>query len=250
MTTPMDDSNLEYWAVLPAAGAGLRMGADRPKQYLPLLGKTVLEHTLARIQSVPGLTGTVVCLSAQDPYWPAIQPQPNVLRAAGGAQRSDSVRNGLRTLLDHGVPAQAWVLVHDAARPCVWVADIQRLMAQLARHPVGGLLATPVRDTLKKSDAEQQTTATVNRTGLWHALTPQMFRLGILLNALEQAAVHAVAITDDAQAMELQGHAPILVEGRADNLKITHPRDLRLAEIYLRAQAEEWEFQPRKNAPQ
>lgn len=230
---------MKYWAVVPAAGVGARMRADRPKQYLLLLGKTVIEHTLDRLAGIAEIEAVVACVAEGDGYWPDLALPEKVLRAPGGAARSDSVRNGLALLRARGVDDSDWVLVHDAARPCVRAADIRYLMTSLADHPVGGLLAAPVRDTLKKAGEGQNVAATVCRDGLWHALTPQMFRLGALIQALDQVATKRVSVTDDAQAMESLGHQPMLVEGQADNLKITHPRDLALAEIYLQAQLRE-----------
>lgn len=215
------------------------MGGHCPKQYLKLQNKPVLQHTLERLAALP-LAGIVVCLSADDPYWEqlALNLSVPLIRAEGGAERCHSVLNGLKTLQAQAV-ATDWVLVHDAARPCVRVADMQRLMEQLADHPVGGLLAIPVRDTMKRGIAGTTSVQeTVNRTDLWHALTPQMFRLQPLTTALEQALARGAVVTDDAQAMEQQGLQPILVEGHADNIKITHPQDLQLAELFLTQQAE------------
>lgn len=215
------------------------MGGHCPKQYLMLQGKTVLQQTLERLASLP-LAGIVVCLAADDPYWEQLSfnlPMP-LIRATGGAERCHSVLNGLKLLQTQTV-ATDWVLVHDAARPCVRVADMRKLMMQLADDPVGGLLAIPVRDTMKRTAAGTATVKeTVNRTDLWHALTPQMFRLQPLTTALEMALARGVAVTDDAQAMEQHGFQPILVEGHADNIKITHPHDLQLAELFLAQQAE------------
>lgn len=213
------------------------MGGHCPKQYLMLQGKTVLQHTLERLASLP-LAGIVICLAENDPYWEQLSlnlPVP-LIRAIGGTERCHSVLNGLKTLKSQAV-ATDWVLVHDAARPCVRVADMQKLMDQLADHPVGGLLAIPVRDTMKRTKAGTTSVQeTVNRTDLWHALTPQMFRLQPLMTALEMALARGAVVTDDAQAMEQQGLQPILVEGHADNIKITHPQDLQLAELFLTQQ--------------
>jgi len=226
----------QYWVIVPAAGVGSRMGADRPKQYLPLLGKTVLEHTLTRLSALPMISAVVVCVAASDPYWPSLSVPAQVRWVDGGAERCHSVLNGLRSLAAQA-QEEDWVLVHDAARPCVRSADIKRLIDSLQQHPVGGLLAMPVRDTLKRADAQQQVSATVERNGLWHALTPQMFRYGALRDALEQALAAGTLVTDEAQALELCGAKPLLVAGHADNIKITHPQDLVLAERYLSQQA-------------
>jgi 2-C-methyl-D-erythritol 4-phosphate cytidylyltransferase len=220
---------------VPAAGVGKRMAANRPKQYLPLLGQTVLEHTLQRLCGLPEISAVVACVSRDDGYWPRLPQPERVWRADGGAERCHSVLNGLGLLRHHAAP-EDWVLVHDAARPCVRPDDIQKLMRQLVDHPVGGLLALPVRDTMKRADATGTVQHTVDRAGLWHALTPQMFRLETLHDALSAALAGGGLVTDEAQAMELAGLQPALVEGHADNIKITRPEDLLLAEFYLQRQ--------------
>jgi 2-C-methyl-D-erythritol 4-phosphate cytidylyltransferase len=225
-----------FWAVVPAAGVGRRMGSDCPKQYLPLLDKPVLQHTLERLAAC-AIQGIVVSISADDPYWPSLPKPAKVWTAAGGAERCHSVLNGLRTLLQRPeVDAQDWVLVHDAARPCVRLSDLTHLMQSAATHPVGGLLATPVRDTLKRADAQNQVAATVDRQNLWHALTPQMFRLQALHDALTALIQAGSLVTDEAQAMEQHGYQPLLINGHPDNIKITHPQDLALATLFLQQQ--------------
>jgi len=218
-----------YWALVPAAGIGSRMGSQRPKQYLHLRNKPILQHTLERL-NLPGIAGIVVCVAEDDPYWETLTLPMPVMRVNGGAERCHSVLNGLQALQQQAQPDD-WVLVHDAARPCVRQADIEKLMTELAHHPVGGLLAVPVRDTMKRANASL--VETVNREGLWHALTPQMFRLEALSNALQSLLSRGEHVTDDAQAMEKMGQCPVLIEGHADNIKITHPQDLSLAELYL-----------------
>jgi len=218
-----------YWALVPAAGIGSRIGSQRPKQYLHLHGKPILQHTLERL-NLPTIAGIVVCVAKGDPYWDTLSLPMPVMRVNGGAERCHSVLNGLQALQQRA-HADDWVLVHDAARPCVRQADIEKLMTELAQHPVGGLLAVPVRDTMKRVAAGRL--ETVNREGLWHALTPQMFRLGALSSALESLLSRGEVVTDDAQAMEKMGLRPVLVEGDADNIKITRPQDLRLAELYI-----------------
>ncbi|KHD11790.1 2-C-methyl-D-erythritol 4-phosphate cytidylyltransferase [Candidatus Thiomargarita nelsonii] len=218
-----------YWALVPAAGIGSRMGSQRPKQYLHLHNKPILQHTLERL-NLPAIAGIVVCVAEHDPYWETLTLPMPVMRVNGGAERCHSVLNGLQALQQQAQPDD-WVLVHDAARPCVRQADIEKLMTELAHHPVGGLLAVPVRDTMKRADANS--VETVNREGLWHALTPQMFRLEALSNALQNLLSRGEHVTDDAQAMEKMGQCPVLIEGHADNIKITHPQDLSLAELYL-----------------
>ena len=230
--------NTKYWALIPAAGIGRRMGGEVPKQYLPLGDKTVLEHTLDALARHPAIDGLVLVHGAGDPRVAALPDTMRgkpLLRATGGAERSDSVLNGLERLAGHADDGD-WVLVHDAARPCLRQEDLDRLIAAVRGHPVGGLLAVPVRDTMKRADAGNGVRATVDREGLWHALTPQMFRLGALRDALRMAQARGLAVTDDASAMEQAGQAPLLVEGHGDNLKITRPEDLALAEFHLRQQ--------------
>ncbi len=233
---------LRLWAVVPAAGVGRRMRAARPKQYLPLAGATVIEHTLQRLLGFPGILGVVVALSEPDLYWSRLPVAAvgRIRRAPGGSERRHSVLNALEVVAETADP-EDWVLVHDAARPCVRHGDIARLVEAAVRSVSGGILAVPVRDTLKRADAGGAIAATVDRSALWHALTPQMFRLGPLREALRQAVEQGVAVTDEASAMELAGHRPLLVEGRADNIKITRPEDLDLAEFFLHRQQRERE---------
>lgn len=227
-------SNPAYWCVVPAAGVGKRMGADHPKQYLSLLNKTVCEHTLLRLLSVPAIQKIILCLSPDDTWWPqlSLRGDPRILTVDGGKERCDSVLNGLRFLRSMAAD-QDWALVHDVARPCVRASDIEALMAATRHHPHGGILATPVRDTLKRAGDHGQIAATVDRTALWHALTPQLFRVGDLTHALEAALAAGATITDEASAIEWAGGHPLLVEGHPDNIKITHPSDLSLAQLYL-----------------
>ena len=223
---------MRYWLIMPAAGVGRRFGADRPKQYAPLCGRTVIEWALAPFLADTRCAGTVVALGRDDPYWPSIAP-PAALVAAGGRERSHSVRNALAVLSDRAEPDD-WVLVHDAARPCLPRQDLERLLAELASHPVGGLLATPAADTLKRADGSRQVQQTVDRAGLWRALTPQMFRYGRLCEALDRAHAAGRIPTDEAQAIEWLGDAPRLVEGAAANLKITSAADLAIAAALLK----------------
>src|SRR6185437_10242055 len=177
--------SMNYWLVMPAAGIGRRFGTDRPKQYAPLCGRTVIEWALALFLTDPRCAGAVVALAEDDPYWAAVAPA-TVRVAAGGQERSHSVRNGLAALAKDA-HRDDWVLVHDAARPCLPRGDLDRLLAELAAHPVGGLLATPAADTLKRADASRDVQQTIDRAGLWRALTPQMFRYGRLCEALDRA---------------------------------------------------------------
>jgi 2-C-methyl-D-erythritol 4-phosphate cytidylyltransferase len=225
------------WAVIPAAGVGRRFGAARPKQYLDLAGRPVIEHAMRPLLGHPRIRGLVVALDPADAYWADTQlaADPRVRRAAGGAERCHSVLNALELLATEADP-EDWVLVHDAARPCLRAADLDRLIATLEDDPVGGLLGVPVRDTMKESDDSGRSVRTLPRARLWHAYTPQMFRLGLLRRALRGALEAGHLVTDDASAVELLGLAPRLVEGQADNIKITRVEDLGLARFYLQEQ--------------
>ncbi|HJH22721.1 2-C-methyl-D-erythritol 4-phosphate cytidylyltransferase [Pseudomonas lactis] len=217
-----------FWAVIPAAGVGARMAADRPKQYLQLGGRTILEHSLGCFLDHPSLKGLVVSLAVDDPYWPSLAcaNDPRIQRADGGSERSGSVLNALLQLNALGASDDDWVLVHDAARPNLSRDDLDKLLAELADDPVGGLLAVPARDTLKRVDKHGRVVDTIDRSLIWQAYTPQMFRLGALHRALADSLVADALITDEASAMEWSGQAPRLVEGRSDNIKVTRPEDL------------------------
>lgn len=222
---------MNYWVIIPAAGIGKRMGTTLPKQYLKLGEQTVLEHTVARFQDISTIKGVVVCLAPDDPYFMNLPISKQIMITEGGKERCDSVLNGLN-FLEKYAEENDWILVHDAARPCVRKSDIEKLMFELQHHEVGGLLAVPVRDTMKRAK-NQQVETTISRENLWHALTPQMFRFKTLKMALETALKKQQIITDEAQAIEFLGLSPILIEGHADNLKITHPNDLQLATLFL-----------------
>ncbi|MET3456717.1 MULTISPECIES: 2-C-methyl-D-erythritol 4-phosphate cytidylyltransferase [Pseudomonas] len=217
-----------FWAVIPAAGVGARMAADRPKQYLQLGGRTILEHSLGCFLDHPTVKGVVVSLAHDDPYWPtlACASDTRIQRVDGGEQRSDSVLNALLHLHGQGADVHDWVLVHDAARPNLARSDLDTLLSELANDPVGGLLAVPARDTLKRADKQGRVLETVDRSVIWQAYTPQMFRLGALHRALADSLVADAVITDEASAMEWAGQAPRLIEGRSDNIKVTRPEDL------------------------
>ncbi len=221
------------WCVVPAAGRGARVGGDCPKQYLPLAGRPLILHTLERLAAHPRIAGLLVTLAAADPHWPgldALHGKP-VLTAVGGAERSDSVLAGLAAL-PAAVGSADFVLVHDAARPCVRQADISRLI-ELATASDGGLLGAPLRDTLKRADASARSRATEARDERWRAFTPQLFRRGELAAALRDAAQRGHRVSDEAMAMELAGFAPLLVEGAEDNIKVTTAADFALAEFLL-----------------
>ncbi len=229
-----------FWALIPAAGVGTRMGADVPKQYLSLMDKPVIVHSLERVSAHPRIGRVLVILAPHDTWWRQLDLDhgPRLRRVDGGAERCHSVLNGLRALQGEA-GEDDWVLVHDAARPCVHPVDIARLIDELADHPVGGILGLAVRDTMKRTDPAGNVRETVRREGLWHALTPQMFRFGLLTRALTETIAAGELVTDEAQAIELLGEVPRIVEGRPDNIKITRPEDMALAELFLRRQAEE-----------
>jgi 2-C-methyl-D-erythritol 4-phosphate cytidylyltransferase len=224
--------------VLPAAGSGQRMAASTPKQYLLLNNKPVIQHTLERIAAHPVLSKVVIALAADDPYWPAVAAAlPTSLRAkllvtVGGAERCDSVLNGLQALQAE-TQADDWVLVHDVVRPCLHFSDLERLVSTVSSSGVGGLLASPVRDTLKRTTAQQYVEMTLERKQLWCAATPQMFRYQQLRDALLRLQQQGLVVTDEAQAVELCGHPVQVVSGRSDNIKLTFPEDMRLAELLL-----------------
>lgn len=221
------------WCVVPAAGRGTRFGGAVPKQYLPLAGRPLILHTLERLAAHPRIAGLMVVLAAKDPLWPklaGVNGKP-VLTATGGSERGDSVLAGLRSLPD-SVGEGDFVLVHDAARPCVRYEDLGRLI-KVGTQAGGALLAAPLRDTLKRSDGTGRSIATESRDARWRALTPQMFRRGELTLALERARGRGILVTDEAMAMERIGILPVLVEGAEDNIKVTTPSDLRLAEFLL-----------------
>lgn len=230
-------SDVRYWAVVPAAGVGRRMGASIPKQYLALAGRPVIDWPLGLFLDHPRIAGVLVALDPEDGFWPrtAFAEHPRVRRVAGGAERCHSVLNALE-LLVREAEATDWVLVHDAARPCLRREDLDALLATLSDHPVGGLLGAPVHDTMKQAAEDGGVRRTVPRDALWRAFTPQMFRLGLARRALRAALEQGHLVTDDAGALELAGFAPLLVEGHADNIKITRPEDLPLADFYLRRQ--------------
>lgn len=223
------------WAVIPAAGRGTRFGGEVPKQYLEAAGKPLIAHALDALLSHPQVVGAMVALSADDGLWPGwneLHGKP-VLRCTGGGERADSVLAALRAL-PAGVDDDAIVLVHDAARPNLRADDLDRLIRAAALHADGAILGAPVRDTLKRADADARIVATEPRAALWRAFTPQAFRRAPLSGALARAAADGVVVTDEAMAMERTGARPKLVEGREDNLKVTTPADLALADYLLR----------------
>ncbi|NOX27999.1 MAG: 2-C-methyl-D-erythritol 4-phosphate cytidylyltransferase [Gammaproteobacteria bacterium] len=218
---------------MPAAGSGSRMQADIPKQYLRIADKTILERSIECFIDHPGIKGIVLAISKDDAYWPDIADKfPNVITVEGGKERFQSVLNGLKELSEKA-NADDWVLVHDAARPCLRRSDIDKLMSTLSQHSVGGLLGLPMADTVKRCEGNGAVVKTVPRHDLWRALTPQMFRLEALISALEHALADKATVTDEASAMERMGLQPQMVAGHSDNIKVTHPEDLELACLYL-----------------
>lgn len=234
-------TNIEqYIVIVPAAGVGKRMKANCPKQYLTINDKTILFHTVTRLLNHPLISKVIVALSEGDQYFAnsGLAEHKDVIRVDGGAERVDSVLNGLKVVDKTKYP---WVLVHDAARPCVTVDDIDQLIKQSRDNNCGGILASPVRDTMKrgKYSSDNVTTIkhTVEREQLWHALTPQMYKTQELISAIEQALIQKLPITDEASAIEQANLPSLLVAGSIENIKITHPSDLALAEFYLNKQA-------------
>ena len=222
-----------HYAIVPAAGSGSRFGAEKPKQYLDLLGRPLIFHTLAALTAHPAIERVWVVLAPDDPWWPRydwseLGPKLETVRC-GGATRAESVGNGLQAAA-MAAADDDWILVHDAARPCLSRQMLDALCDELADDPVGGILAVPVADTLKRADDQQRVAATEPRDGLWQAQTPQMFRYGRLVEAL---ANHN-AVTDEAGAIEALGLKPKLVRGDSTNLKVTFPADLALAAMILR----------------
>ena len=231
--------DLSISVIVPAAGVGSRMKADRPKQYLLLDGKTILEHTIEQLLAFPVIDKVIVAISDTDPYFDelAISKDKRVIRVSGGVERADSVLSGLVYLKEYQL--SEWVMVHDAARPCIRHNDIEKLITEVIPHHIGGILASPVRDTMKQSNQESTIETTIDRSVLWHALTPQLFTTELLYSALKTGLEKGLSITDESSAIELMGYQPKLVHGRADNLKVTQPEDLDLAEFYLQKMKKE-----------
>jgi 2-C-methyl-D-erythritol 4-phosphate cytidylyltransferase len=218
-------------AVVPAAGFGRRMQTECPKQYLSIGNKTILEHAVAALLAHPRVERVIIAISDGDVRFQQLPlaNHPQVTVVEGGAERADSVLAGLQAAGD-----APWVLVHDAARPCLHQDDLANLLALSDTSRVGGILAAPVRDTMKRAEPGKEAIAhTVDRTDLWHALTPQFFPRELLFDCLTRALNEGATITDEASALEYCGFHPQLVPGRADNIKVTRPEDLALAEFYL-----------------
>ncbi|HUR39876.1 MAG TPA: 2-C-methyl-D-erythritol 4-phosphate cytidylyltransferase [Verrucomicrobiae bacterium] len=226
----------QYWAVIPAAGTGVRMRAGRPKQYLKLRGRCVLEYSAHLLMDAPWIEGVVIVLQEGDDDFPklALGRHWKIHTATGGSKRADSVLAGLARVAELAKGAAPYVLVHDAARPCLTRNDLERLRDE-ATSEHGGLLAVPMADTVKRGEGPHSA-STVNRRDLWRAQTPQLFRLDLLQAAMTDALSRGVEMTDEAAAMEAFGHRPRLVQGSESNLKVTVPDDLALAEFWLARQ--------------
>ncbi|NBI43759.1 2-C-methyl-D-erythritol 4-phosphate cytidylyltransferase [[Haemophilus] felis] len=220
-------------AIVPAAGVGSRMQADKPKQYLAIQGKTILEHTLSVLFTYPAIEKIILAVAPDDPYIATLSvlTHPKITLVEGGENRADSVLNGLKALAAMSDTSDYWVLVHDAARPCLTHQDLDKLLQ--VEDEQGAILAIPATDTIKRASPNLQIQHTEDRSQLWLAQTPQFFPVPQLTLALEQALKQGMAITDEASAMEFAGFRPHLIAGRSDNLKVTRPEDLALAEFYL-----------------
>ncbi|MFK7996076.1 MAG: 2-C-methyl-D-erythritol 4-phosphate cytidylyltransferase [Granulosicoccus sp.] len=242
MTNPVEQASAStldtpIWVIVPAAGSGQRLGGEIAKQYQILDGVCMLKRSIDRLLDVPGVAGMVVVLASRDEHWVSLgsDADSRVHTTVGGSTRAESVLAGINYVLKQ-TPAQTWLMVHDAARPLVEVSDIQRLINVVYNNgAVGGLLATPVHDTLKKADDYATVVRTVEREKLWQAQTPQLFRAGELQGALSEAMrTHPDTITDEASAMEYAGHQPQLVEALQPNFKITRPVDWEMAHALLK----------------
>jgi 2-C-methyl-D-erythritol 4-phosphate cytidylyltransferase len=230
----------KFIAIVPAAGVGKRMQANCPKQYLRINNETILHHTAMRLLSHPLIEQVIIVLGENDQYFDdtGLAGNQGVIRVNGGVERVNSVLNGLKRVDKNIYP---WVLVHDAARPCVTLQDIDNLIHQCMANNIGGILATPVRDTMKRGMANSEITTniivnTVEREQLWHALTPQLYKTEELTLAIEQALAKGLSITDEASAIEYANLPSLLISTSSENIKITHPDDLALAEFYLNKQ--------------
>ncbi|MGI9279091.1 MAG: 2-C-methyl-D-erythritol 4-phosphate cytidylyltransferase [Endozoicomonas sp.] len=238
MSTARNPHKPRFWAIVPAAGVGRRMGSEIPKQYLEIHGRTLMEHTLERLLGFTALEKIVVVIGAEDEFYKEIEllRDSRITLVQGGDERYLSVLNGLKALSELA-DAEDWVMVHDVARPCIRHSDLEWLVKQLSGHTIGGLLGMPVRDTMKRTSSLGEVSETVDRDALWHALTPQMFRMKLLYDALKKALDDKMPVTDEASAIEYAGFKPLMVEGHSDNIKVTRGADLALAALYIQQQA-------------
>lgn len=233
---------MTIWAVLPAAGIGRRMGSSIPKQYLSIDGAPLILHSLRRLSAVKKIEKIVVVIHPEDSRWAELEKSikeefgNRIITVMGGGERYQSVLNGL-TALTEFAGKDDWVLVHDAVRPCVRTSDIENLIQKASLHSIGGLLGSPVDNTLKRVDKELMVIETVDRESYWNALTPQMFRFALLKESIQTVVVSGEQVTDEAAAMEVAGFKPIMIAGQKDNIKITVEADLVLASQILKNQA-------------
>ena len=233
---------MTIWAVLPAAGIGRRMGSSIPKQYLSIDGAPLILHSLRRLSAVKKIEKIVVVIHPEDSRWAELEKSikeefgNRIITVMGGGERYQSVLNGL-TALTEFAGKDDWVLVHDAVRPCVRTSDIENLIQKVSLHSIGGLLGSPVDNTLKRVDKELTVIETVDRESYWNALTPQMFRFALLKESIQTVVVSGEQVTDEAAAMEVAGFKPIMIAGHKDNIKITVEADLVLASQILKNQA-------------
>ena len=230
----------KLWVVVPAGGVGTRMNTALPKQYLKLSGHTVIEHTLTRLCTCEAVDEIVLGITRHDTYWQGLNFNSEIPLAVveAGVERVDTVENCLQHIVAQG-GAEDWALVHDAARPCVRIAEIDALINAVIGNAQGGILAVPLNDTVKRGDTANKIIETVSREGLWRAMTPQLFRVGELLSAIGLSRQNEAVLTDEASAMEVLAAQPLLVPCSPDNIKITLPHDILLAEVILQAQLQE-----------
>lgn len=229
----MKQSSVNYFAIIPGAGIGTRMKNDVPKQYLLVNNTSVLEHTLTTLLNYHLFKKCVVVIHEADKHWPLLKfNHPKLITALGGKERCNSVFNGLQALKPF-VKETDWIVVHDAARPFLQISDMDKLINEIDNDPLGGLLGTPLKNTIKSIDDTQHVLKTLDRQKIWQALTPQMFRYHWILKALNSAIKKQQPVTDEANAIELLGKHPKIIEGRSDNIKITDAYDLALFDYYL-----------------
>lgn len=233
MTSDTDKDQL-IWVVIPAGGVGARFGADQPKQYTMINGHSLLWHTIQALRQHPRIRPIMLTIAETDQYWLSsdiAQSAKDIKTAPGGKTRAQSVLSGLDALVDH-IDEMDWVLVHDACRPCVTLAELDALIGGLSHDKVGGILALPSTDTLKRVH-DHKILETIDRATVWRALTPQLFRFGLLRSALEQATAAGVHVTDEASVIEWAGYQPSFVEGSTYNIKVTFPADIEYVRQFL-----------------
>ncbi|MBK68950.1 MAG: 2-C-methyl-D-erythritol 4-phosphate cytidylyltransferase [Legionellales bacterium] len=229
-------NNNRLWVVIPAAGIGKRMGVDIPKQYITVCDKAIIEHTVEKFTSRNDLQGILVALSNSDQHWSTLELSKNnkITTVTGGEERYKSVYNALCSLKNKA-DDDDWILVHDAVRPCITTSEIDQFIADLDHlNGIGGILALPCFETMKKANTNHEIEETIDRKFIWHAQTPQMFRYKKLFLAIEKIMNENIFITDEAMAMELAGYKPILIQGTHSNIKITDQNDLKYLESFLR----------------